>query len=174
MLQHIYDPGRFTWANAERAATVRLPETAPESGAGWVSQLPPKVGPIHNEAIWNSTTQRWQGSQQRRTLQRDVHHHRQYLLHGHSLQHAGCVPKPLLRLARGHICMCILRYIKALGRWVVPFLEALRSDLNKVLVSMPSWTGHAPGFFWAPLPRRMGRRCTACSSGGSRYKMGCA
>ena len=98
-----------------------------------MSHLPPKWGSTYNEVLWESTTQRWQSSQQRRTLQRDADHHRQYLLHGHSLQHAGCVGKPVTRMARQHIFMCILHRIMAVGRLVVQFLEALCSDLDKVL-----------------------------------------
>ena len=91
------------------------------------------MGSIYNEAMRDSTSQRWQGSQQCCTLQRDVDHHWQYVLHGHSLQHAGCVAKPLVRMKREHILMCVLHFIMALGQLVVQLLEALCKNLDNVL-----------------------------------------
>ena len=59
---------------------------------------------------------KWQGGQQRCILRHDMDHHRQYLLHGHSLHHASCVAKPLMCMARQRIFMCILHCIMAVGR----------------------------------------------------------
>ena len=131
------------------------------------------MGSIDNEAIWDSTTQRWQGSQQRRTLIRDADYHQQYLLHGHSLQHVGCVAKPLMCMGREHIFMCIVHCIMAVGQLVVQFSEALCNAWIRYsgLVSSPFWMGHTPGFARAPLPPWMGRRCTACCKPRSTYKM---
>ena len=121
------------WASMERAATVRFADDSPWI-CRWVGvSIAPQVGSIYNEAIWDATTQRSLGSQQRRTVQRDADHHRQYLLHGHSLQHADCVAKRLMRMARQQIFMCILDYMITMGRLVVQFLEALCTDLGKVL-----------------------------------------
>ena len=60
-------------------------------------------------------------------LQHDADHHQQYLLHGHSLQHAGCVAKPLLHMAREHILMCIVHCI-ILGVQSYPFPGTLLKD----------------------------------------------
>ena len=117
----------------EPAATVRCAGDSPWIRRSVGVSIAPQVGSIYNEAIWGSTTKRWRGSQQPHTLQQDAHHHVQYLLHGHSLQHAACVGKPLARMARQHIFMCILHCIMAVGRLVVQFLEAPCSDLDKVL-----------------------------------------
>ena len=88
------------------------------------------MGSIYNEAMWGSTTQRWPGGQHRRTLQRDEVHHREYLVHGHSRQHASCVAKPLVHMAREHAFTCILH---CMGWFVLQFVEALCGDLDKVL-----------------------------------------
>ena len=91
------------------------------------------MGSIYNEAIWESTTHRPQGCQQRRTLQRDADHHRRYSPHGHNLQHAGRVAKPFLRMAREQFFTFIVHFIMAVGQLVVHFLEALCSKLDEVL-----------------------------------------
>ena len=95
--------------------------------------IAPQVGSSYNEAMWDSTTQRWKGSQQHRTLQSGADHQGQYLPLGHSLRHAGCVTKPLLSMAREHIVMCNLHCIMVAGRLVMQFLEALCGDSDKVL-----------------------------------------
>ena len=133
----------------------------------WVGvSIAPQVGSIYNEAIWDSTTQPWHNSQQRRTLQRDADHHRQDLRHGHS-QHAGCVGKRLTRMALQHIFMCILHCIMAVGRWRCSSWKPYAVTWIRYckLVSHPSWTGHAPGYAWALLPPWMGRSCTAAGLG---------
>ena len=72
ILQHIYGSGRFTLANMERAATVGCARDSPLIPC-WVgvsiTHPAQEVGSIYNEAIWNSTNQRWQRIQQPRTLQ---------------------------------------------------------------------------------------------------------
>ena len=148
----------------ERAATVRCAGDSPWIRR-WVGvSIAPKVGSIYNEAIWDATTQRWQGSQQRCTLECDANHHRQYLMHGHSLQHAGCVAKTLLRMARHHIFMCILHYIMAMGRLVVQFLEALCTDLDKVLRAgvQSILDGARTGICLGSTASPDGERFTAC------------
>ena len=76
----------------------------------------PQVGSIYNEAIRDSTTQRWQSSHQRRTLQHDADHH----------GNTGC-------MAWEQIFMCILHCIMGVGRLVVQFLEAVCVELKMVL-----------------------------------------
>ena len=94
--------------------------------------IAPQVGSIYNKAIWDSATQQYQGSQQRRTPQCDADHNRQYLLHGHSLEHAGCVANPLLRMAREHTFMCIMHCIMAMDRCSDPD-RVLRAGVQSIL-----------------------------------------
>ena len=135
ILPHIYDTSRFTWANMECVATVHCAGDSPWIRC-WVGvSIAPQVGSIYDEETWDYTTQRWHGIQRRRTVQRDADHHLQYLLHGRSLQNAGCVGKPLVCMARQDVFMCIPHCIMAVGRLLMQFLEARGSDLDKVLLA---------------------------------------
>ena len=116
------DTGYFDWpGRGVLPAGLKAGGDSPWSRR-WVGvSTCPQVGSIHNEAVRHKGE--WVGAEQRRTLERQEKHHAAYLQGAPSLQVAGCVSRPLIRMDHKHVVECILHASMAIGRQTAEWLQ---------------------------------------------------
>ena len=85
--------------------------------------LPPKMGSIFNQAVWDHITELWKGADVWCIVAVDAANHWRYMLSCMSLESVGCTGEPLLIIGHIFAFVCILHCCMVIGHLLMAFLE---------------------------------------------------
>jgi len=129
VFQDIVDTGYFDWPGRGCLPAALWAGGDSPWSRRWVGvSVCPQVGSIHNEAVRVKGVG-WVGAEIRRTLERQAEHHAAYLKGKRSLQVAGCVSRPLIRMDHKHVVECILHASMGIGRQTADWLQGEAAPL---------------------------------------------